>query len=61
MVHYEMLSGESSEKLSPERVTQPVLLLSDAKSCELRALTSHPAWASLGAPGLLRPESLIHL
>lgn len=53
---------ERALKSWKETMTQPVLLISDAKSCELRALISHPMLMSLDATGgLLWPDSPVHL
>ena len=52
---------ERALKSWKETVTQPVLLISDAKHCALRALISHSVLTSLGATGLLCPESPVCL
>lgn len=53
---------ERALKSQKKTMTQPVLLTSDAKSGELRALISYPVLTSLDATGgLLWPESLVHL
>lgn len=54
MTHYEVLSGESSEKPEGNNDSE-VLLTSDAKDFQLWALISHSALLSLdGTGGSLR-------
>lgn len=53
---------ERALKSWKETVTQPVLLISDAKSYELGALISHPMLTSFDATGgLLWPDSPVCL
>lgn len=52
---------ERASKSWKETVTQPVLLISDAKNYELWALISHPMLTSFGATGFLWPECPICL